>query len=154
MSSFDIAIQTVLANEGGLEEDKADDGGTTNFGLSQRSYPKLDIKALTVDEAVAIYKRDFWKFGDVIDQRVATKVFDSFVNMGRYAIIILQRIVLKATTVDGDFGPETLDAVNRADANALLTQYRLALAAHYRNIVASNPEDEKFLEGWLRRSMQ
>ena len=108
-------------------------------------------RALTVDEAVAIYKRDFWKFGDVIDQRVATKVFDSFVNMGRYAIIILQRIVLKATTVDGDFGPETLDAVNRADANALLTQYRLALSEHYKKIVANNPEDEKFLDGWLRR---
>lgn len=154
MSDFNIAIETVLANEGGYVDDPEDKGKATNFGISQASYPKLDIKDLTRDGAIAIYKRDFWKFENIIDQQVATKVFDAFVNMGRYAIIILQRLVLKATTPDGDFGPETSDAVNRTDANGLLTQYRSALAQHYEDIVAKNPQDEKFLEGWLRRAKQ
>lgn len=154
MSSFDLAIDTVLLNEGGYVDDPNDKGGATNFGLSQRTYPNLDIKNLTKEQAIGIYKKDFWKYDGVLDQLVATKIFDASVNLGHVAIVLLQKIVLKATPPDGIFGEVTEDAVNRAEAGALLTQYRLALAQHYQSIVTRNPQDAKFLTGWLRRANQ
>jgi lysozyme family protein len=154
-SNFDIAIETVLANEGGLVEDKMDPGGLTNFGLSQRSYPKLDIRNLTREEAIEIYRRDWWHYAGIIDQRVATKILDSCVNMGEHAaIFLLQEIVLQVIKPDGIYGEVTEDAVNRLDPNALLTAYRAKLEQHYRNIVLARPEEMKFLDGWLRRAKQ
>jgi hypothetical protein len=55
---------------------------------------------------------------------------------------------------DGLYGPVTEEAINRMDANALLTAYKLRLQQHYLDIVANKPEDEKFLNGWLRRAAQ
>ena len=65
-SSFDLAIPIVLENEGGYVNDPADPGGETKYGISKRSYPALDIKNLTVEQATAIYLRDFWQFGGII----------------------------------------------------------------------------------------
>jgi lysozyme family protein len=152
-SNFDIAIETVLANEGGLVEDKMDPGGLTNFGLSQRSYPKLDIRNLTREEAIEIYRRDWWHYAGIIDQRVATKILDSCVNMGEHAaIFLLQEIVLQVIKPDGIYGEVTEDAVNRLDPNALLTDYRAKLTAHYEAIAIANPTQAKFLKGWTARA--
>jgi lysozyme family protein len=154
MSSFELAIETVLANEGGYSFIASDPGGETNFGISKRSYPALDIKNLTREEAVQIYRRDFWKYDNVLDQRVATKIFDASVNMGHSAIFLLQELVLQVVKPDGLWGPVTEEAINRMDANALLLLYKARLRQHYLDIVANKPEDEKFLNGWLRRAAQ
>jgi len=154
MALFEPAIELTLKNEGGLVDVEGDDGGLTNFGLSQKSYPALNIRELTVDEAKKIYRCDFWKYDDVLSQPLANKIFDMTVNMGNRAILIIQKLVFKTLQPDAVWGPETCDCVNRMDANTLLTQYRLALAQHYQDIVAKNPQDEKFLEGWLRRAKQ
>jgi lysozyme family protein len=155
MALFEPAVEVVLANEGGLVEDKLDPGGLTNFGLSQRSYPGLDIRNLTRDAAVSIYHRDWWKYDNIIDQRVATKILDSCVNLGQHtAIFLLQELVLQVVKPDGLFGEVTEDAVNRQDANALLTAYRTKLTQHYQEIVKNNPAEAKFLTGWLRRANQ
>jgi len=154
MALFEPAIEITLANEGGYVNDPMDPGGETNFGISKRDYPKLDIKNLTKEEATAIYLRDFWKFGGIIDQAVANKVFDSYVNMEHIAIFLLQEIVLQVIKPDGIYGEVTEDAVNRLDPNTLLTDYRAKLTAHYKAIVVARPEEEKFLKGWLRRAQQ
>ena len=150
MADFELAIPVVLRNEGGYVDDPNDAGGETNFGISKRSYPNVDIKNLTVEEASAIYKHDFWKFDGINDQAVATKIFDSYVNNGRTAIRIAQEVVVAPE--DGEYGPHTEAAINNtAD---FLGSYRTQLAVHYRNIVANNPAMEKFLNGWLRRAAQ
>ena len=81
-------------------------------------------------------------------------MFDSYVNMERIAIFLLQEIVLQVVKPDGIYGEVTEDAVNRMDPNALLTAYRAKLEQHYRNIVLAKPEEMKFLDGWLRRAKQ
>ena len=81
MADFNIAIETVLANEGGICNVSGDPGGLTNFGISQRSYPNVDIRNLTRDAAAAIYRRDFWHYDAVESQLMATKIFDMAVNM-------------------------------------------------------------------------
>jgi lysozyme family protein len=60
MSVFDDLIGRVLTHEGGYVSDPRDPGGETRFGIAKRSYPNVDIKALTRDDAIAIYRRDFW----------------------------------------------------------------------------------------------
>jgi len=154
MALFELAAEKTLANEGGFVDDLFDKGGATNFGLSQRSYPTLNIKELTQEEALAIYKRDFWKYDDVLDQRIADKIFDMAFNMGHAAIFLLQEIVLQVVRPDGQWGPVTLDAVNRMDADALLTAYKAKLVSHYEAIAIANPTQEKFLKGWTARANQ
>jgi lysozyme family protein len=63
-SEFLTAVERVLADEGGYVCNPSDPGGETNFGITKRSYPDLDIKGLTREDAIAIYWRDWWtKYG-------------------------------------------------------------------------------------------
>ena len=52
-----IIIEKVLKHEGGYVNDPTDLGGETNFGITKRFYPDVDIKNLTKEQAVEIYKR-------------------------------------------------------------------------------------------------
>lgn len=82
--SFERAIVFVLNREGGYINHPSDPGGATNFGISQRAYPNLDIKRLTREKAVEIYRKDYW------EKSGANKLlwplsfihFDSAVNAG------------------------------------------------------------------------
>lgn len=152
MADFNRAIEGVLEDEGGYVNSKNDDGGETKYGISKRSYPNLDIKNLTLDQAKGIYFHDFWKFGGVVSQPIADKVFVTYVNMKHDGIKILQRLVNVAD--DGFYGPKTEAAVNLQDPYTLLSRYRIALVQHYLEIVQAHPEKAEFLKGWLRRARQ
>jgi lysozyme family protein len=154
MALFETAVQVVLENEGGYVFDKADPGGETNFGISKRSYPTLDIKNLTRDEAIEIYRHDFWLFDGIVDQRVGTKLFDSYVNLKHTAIFYAQEIALQVVKPDGVYGPVTEEAINRQDPLTFLGMFRGKLAQHYRDWVAAHPEEQKDLVGLLRRANQ
>jgi lysozyme family protein len=75
---FIQAVTRVLGNEGGFSSDANDPGGTTNFGISHRDYPQLDIANLTRDDAIAIYFRDFWNKARYAElpAAIAMKLFD------------------------------------------------------------------------------
>lgn len=156
MGDFNKAIKFVLANEGGISEERDDAGGMTKFGISQRSYPDWDIENLTEEDAIVIYRRDFWQPYQEFDDRLATKVFDLAVNMGhKRAVQILQRALqcLGAKVVDdGILGPATKQAVKLANVDLLLTAIKSEAAGVYRNLAATNTSQEKFLKGWLKRA--
>src|SRR5690606_2973445 len=58
------AVEVVLEHEGGYVHDPHDPGGETKFGISKRQYPDLDIANLTREQAIEIYRRDWWdKYG-------------------------------------------------------------------------------------------
>lgn len=159
MAEFGPAIASVLGHEGGYVNDPVDAGGETNWGISKRSYPKVDIKNLTRDGAIAIYRRDWWdKYGyeRIADQAVATKVFNLAVNMGAKPAHELLQQALRAvdlpTTVDGTLGPQTLLAVSLADPRALLAALRSEAAGFYRVLVARKPTQARFKDGWLNRA--
>jgi lysozyme family protein len=154
MADFNLAIPTVLRNEGGYVDNPNDSGGATNFGISQRRYPDLDIKNLTVGQAMDIYLRDFWLFGGITDQLFANKIFDMYVNMEHSAIHVVQ--IILGTNPDGIYGPRTEKAINASFAypGMLLGYYKAALVMHYRDIVTKNPKDAEFLDGWITRANQ
>jgi lysozyme family protein len=44
LTKFDQIIDKVLKHEGGYVNDPNDPGGETNYGISKRAYPDVDIK--------------------------------------------------------------------------------------------------------------
>jgi len=50
-TNFNLAIPVILQHEGGYVNDPNDAGGATKYGISQRTYPNLDIANLTVAQA-------------------------------------------------------------------------------------------------------
>jgi len=119
--NFDQAFDRLIGNEGGYTDGAGDPGGETNWGISKRSYPNVDIKALTRDGAKQIYLTDFWQRGqmDQYDPAIAFQVFDIAVNSGiETAVRMLQRAAGVAD--DGHIGPITVAAVNAKSATDML----------------------------------
>lgn len=102
--NFDDAFTRLIGSEGGYVNRPDDPGGETKFGISKRSYPQLDIADLTLDEAKAIYLRDFWSpLGDA-HPAIKFQVFDFAVNSGiQTALRKLQAAIGVAD--DGHWGP-------------------------------------------------
>jgi lysozyme family protein len=153
------AFDYLMYQEGGYVNDRKDPGGETKFGISKRSYPNLDIKNLTRDQAKQIYFCDFWmkaKCENIDDDNIAIKFFDLAVHAGiPQAVKLIQR-ALRATGTqvieDGIIGPITLATINKADPTDLLSALKSESAGYYRLIANANPSQQKFIEGWLRRA--
>lgn len=94
MENFDRAIKIILDLEGGskLVSVPSDPGGLTKYGISQRSYPNLDISSLTEDLAKEIYRKDYWVPAKCEDMPwpMCLYVFDCAVNQGLTAARKLQ----------------------------------------------------------------
>lgn len=162
---FVQAVTRVLANEGGYARLPNDPGGETNFGISHRDYPDLDVRSLTRDGAIAIYFRDFWKTGRYgeLPGAIAVKLFDLSVNIGpAHAVRCLQRGLRACGATldeDGALGAATISAANRADGGALLAALRSEAAGYYRATAEVSSRKRSggelsFLAGWLKRAYQ
>jgi hypothetical protein len=85
--NFSRAYGVVVGIEGGLVDDPADPGGLTKYGISKRQYPDVDIRNLTLEQAKAIYLRDYWNTHDLdaLEYGKALLVFDTAVNGGNHS---------------------------------------------------------------------
>ncbi|HEY2538239.1 MAG TPA: glycosyl hydrolase 108 family protein, partial [Stellaceae bacterium] len=151
MSAFDQAFEIVVGHEGGYSNNSADPGGETKYGISKRSYPSVNIGALTLDQAKAIYQADYWNRAgcDLCDPGLALIVFDAAVNNGvGQAIRWLQAAV--GVKADGVIGPATRAAIAKADAQDAL------VAAHSARIhmMAGLSTWATFGRGWSKRLAQ
>lgn len=163
MASFDDALAFVLPHEGGWSDNPNDPGGPTNHGITLRtaqlrlgiSSPE-ELKEITPQQVADIYRADYWRFGAVTDQRIASKLLDLAVNLGlKTAVMIAQRAlgaVGDAVMVDGVWGPATQKAANSVDAAELLEALCKAAAAHYEGLASANPRLAVFLHGWIARA--
>lgn len=151
--AFLASVGFVLAKEieGGYVNDPRDPGGETNFGISKRSYPGVNIKTLTREEAEAIYHRDFWKAikANSMPPIIAVAAFDAAVNQG---VSAAARLLQKAVGVnaDGQIGPVTLKAINEADPEELLVEYlgwRLHRYSNTHNAFT-------YMRGWANRVLR
>ena len=161
MKRFTKALEKTLEFEGHnkFSDVKEDRGGKTKFGISQRSYPDLNIKAVTYADAVKIYRRDYWeklRCDEISNGRLAQQIFDTGVNMGiRTSVKIAQHTAyLPAKEIDGLMGGKTLLALNIAgiysDIHDRFTLHRIR---RYMDIVRKDRSQSKFLVGWIRRAL-
>jgi len=151
---FIKCVDIVLQNEGGYVFNPADPGGETNFGISKKSYPDVDIKALTRQQAEEIYFRDYWSklpFEQVTPDQLALQLFDMSVNAGsKIAVKILQSIL--KVDKDGVLGGDTLEAIQRYENPVLLINlYIDARKDFYKGLANSRPALNGFLRGWINR---
>lgn len=121
---FDDSFAALIGNEGGFSNDPKDKGNWTGgglglgelkgtkFGISAARYPALDIANLSLDDAKAIYRRDYWGAGgcDAVPDAIKFDLFDMVVNSGQAnAIRTLQRSMgMHDNEVDGIMGPHTI----------------------------------------------
>lgn len=148
MSTFDEFIDRVLSHEGGYVNDPRDPGGETKFGIAKRSYPNVDIKNLTRDGAIEIYRRDFWDRvqGDKLPRQFAFQALDAAVNHGiGNAVRWMQRAVGAAD--DGIIGPVTLSRVQRFDPVDLVLLFNAERLEFYAKL----EKFDAFGRGWTRR---
>lgn len=154
MSSFAVAMTEVLDWEGHYTDDPDDPGGETKWGISARQYPHLVIKELKVEQAVEIYRRDYWEkygLGLIEDGLIAKKVFSVGVTMGMHkAVRFLQRACneLGANLYhDGYIGPQTAEWINTYRHHlALMALFKFYCAGYYRDL-----GKKKYIAGWLSR---
>jgi len=152
MSNFERAIIHILKHEGGYVFDPLDSGGETNFGISKRQYPNEDIKNLTKERAIFLYKRDYWrKYMDAMPYPIGAKLFDCSVNMGhKQANLLLQRAV--GIIDDGVIGHHTLVAINEDNPKLLLNRYIRRIKDFYDKIIERKPSQIKFKKSWYHRA--
>jgi lysozyme family protein len=82
--SFESTMEFVFKWEGGYTNNPADPGGETNYGISKRAHPDVDIKNLTKEAAIEIYKNEYWIPAgcESMADADALVMMDTAVNMG------------------------------------------------------------------------
>ena len=161
LEAFDITI----GHEGGLVNDPDDPGGKTKYGISQRSYPDVDIASLTLRDAQEIYYKDFWVkqschlMLDTPD--IAIELFDTSVNtgVGKGARIFQEALNLsnraerdyQDIAVDGSIGAKTISALRANKFKRLMFNIMNALQGEWYIILMRKREiNEKYI-GWFDR---
>ena len=156
---FVAAVEELMQSEGPRGEianDPHDPGGLTRWGISSRSYPKVNVRNLSRDDACAIYYRDFWvgrRVGDIQDYDLASEVLDLIVTNPTAIIRALQHAIPKtggtAVEADGHLGNVTLYAVNtHPNPKWLLDRFRIEAIKFYKELNRS-----RFLASWVGRTL-
>lgn len=128
--AFQKAVQRVLGHEGGWADDPDDRGGATNFGISSKAHPDVDVKSLTKEKAIELYRERYWEplGADSLPEGLRELAFDAAVQHG----VSWAKNALEET---GGSVKAFLDKRKR----------------FYEGIVKRDPSQEKFLNGWMNR---
>lgn len=117
--------------------DPQDPGGETNFGICKKSYPELDIKNLTKEQAITIYKRDYWDklhCDGYTNVRFRWKLFDIAVNQGVGTAMSFRSKIKHPDKLEGIF--ELIELQVR----------------RYISLIIKNPKLFVFINGWINRA--
>ena len=135
--TFDEAMASLGPTEGGFQKDPDDKGNYrngklvgTNFGISARAHPNVDIANLTRAEAAKIYKAEYWDAigADSLPPALRGAAFDAAVNSG---VPTVKRWLSQS---GGD-----------------VAKFQQIRRGHVRGIQAADPSQRKFAGGWNAR---
>lgn len=143
--------------EGGYANHPSDPGGPTKYGISQRAYPKLNIKSLSRNQAREIYKKEYWDRikGDELPSDVSRVLFDVALNSGVNIASKHLQLAIGARP-DGIIGPRTLKKLNTylqdKDSHSLAMSLLEKRRWFYNKIIKRNPKLEAFRDQWMSRT--
>lgn len=129
---FQRCVVFVLEKEGGYVNHPNDPGGETKYGITKRTYPYLNIKDLTIEQAKRIYYNDYWLRGaSSLSWPLNLCYFDCSVNQGTGRA---KKFLAEMEQMKKDW------------------KYFLELRReHYLFLVEKNPKLKVFIKGWLNR---
>ncbi|MES2706386.1 MAG: glycosyl hydrolase 108 family protein [Verrucomicrobiota bacterium] len=151
--TFDAYFAWLIPWEGEVFENvPGDPGGATKYGIDQRSHPGVNIRALTKDQAKAIYRSDYWLpvSADKLPPRIAWAVMDCAVNCGKSRAAKWLQMAL-GVKQDGVIGPKTLHAAAQYSDLHVAADVLLLRDLHYREL-GKTARFSKFLKGWINRN--
>lgn len=172
--------EDIVAREGGYVDDPDDPGGATKFGVTIHTMRRLgidlngdgqvsaaDVRALSRAQAVDIFVAHYFEKPGIeaLPEVLQASVFDMYVNAGRNAVTLLQKLLCQMgqnVTVDGVIGPQTTAAAMQAargDAGLLRDAYGIARRNYYFRLADRRPASRKYARtrsgkkgGWIRRA--
>jgi lysozyme family protein len=180
MADFNQAFDLVMGHEGGYANNPNDRGGETYKGIARKFFPgwsgwdiidatpnkgQLGANDTLQKRVRAFYKEHFWNalsLDLVNDQKIATELFDTGVNMGVGQAAIWLQTVLNVSNrrgrdyadiiKDGKVGPKTAAILNaHPRPGEVLKGLNCLQGAKYIAICEHNPSQEEFYVGWMKR---
>lgn len=172
LDAQDKALNTILKNEGGYQNNKSDSANKnskgewvgTNKGITPKAYEefygtvptKRDMMKLSKDEAKEIYTENYIR--PVVDNLgieptspLFEQVLDITVNHGYSgAVALVQRAA--GAKVDGKSGPATAEAINSLPPEVLSNRLVEARKQEYARQIQAEPEKSTFAKGWDKRA--
>lgn len=159
--NFDDAFAYVVGEEGKLSLDPADPGnwtggkqglGTlkgTKYGVSAAAYPLLDIANLSLSDAKAIHRRDYWNKlgGDSLPYGTALLLYDFGFNSGLSQAVKTAQHAMNLP-VDGVLGGRTMGALQAGFPN-----FAFAFTAWRVMAYTEMPEWPHVGDGWVVRAL-
>lgn len=159
---LDYCLGVIFDVEGGYSDHPRDNGGPTNHGITQatlshyrgRPVSVAEVKALSVAEAIDIYRQMYWTTveADKLPSGIDLVVFDQSVNSGpRTSQLLLQRTINnlgEPIKVDGDIGRKTAEALSRLNYHAVIDEYSRVTMARYKRL----SDWDVFGNGWTNRN--
>lgn len=150
--NFDDAFEALIGHEGGYVFHPSDPGGETMFGITARVARQAGyhgaMRSLPLATAKQIARNQYWNAvrAEELPDQVRFDVFDAGYNSGpQQAIKWLQRAA--GATDDGIFGPGTMAAVDKMDADVMLRRFN----GHRLRFFTSLPTWGSFGKGWANR---
>lgn len=170
-SRFDVAVRYVLLNEDGFNwdhdngeytNDPRDPGGRTIWGIIQTEYEgylgrklsEAEMKAMSRNTALEIYKKNFWLpiQGDLyFRDGDAIAIFDTAVNKGLGGCMTCIRDALKRG-FGGVFSLDVIDAVNSMSRGVFIPVFEAAVDRYDEGIIARYPKMAWARNGWHART--
>lgn len=162
MALFEPAFNFMMDNEDRKRTGKVteDAGGQTRFGIARKYHPEVpeSFYSTSAHEALVraaeFYREEYWapvRGAEILNQRVASKCFDLFVNLPpAVAIKLMQSSAIELgqnVKADGRMGPITIAAINAVDPQKFLDSICRLQARHYRE-----HGDQRVLSGLLNRA--
>lgn len=119
LASYSSFIDQTLKFEGHYSNDKTDPGGETKYGISQVYHKNLKVKNLTLDEAKAIYARQYL-VPAIKHRSLHYVVFDCKVTGHRVVLRRVQELMNEMghnLKVDGIIGSASIASLNSLNAS-------------------------------------
>jgi len=150
--------------EGGYVNDPFDKGGATNMGITLNTWKQVgydkdgngiinsnDIKLLNENDFKAVLRKywDKWLADKIHNQSIANILVDWYWGSGEWGIVIPQRLL--GVVADGLVGDKTICALNAQNQKEFFNKVFEARIKFLNDIVKNNPNQKKFLKGWLNR---
>ena len=167
MANFESIVEWLLY----IEDDKhtpgkivneGDGAGFTRLGITSKNYGSITPPGfftnmpftMAVQVAKSIYQNQYWHHinGDrIVSDQVAAPLLSFAVNRNiPTAVKHLQSVL--GVEQDGVLGLVTIAELNQKDPNAVAAQFRAEWINYYQKAAANNPNDAKFLDGWINRA--